>query len=210
MTTVFAPHSPPASSICYCFLLFTIYNSIYNFHSLLIQCFMGPAIVSDAAFTKAISIILKTNSLHRRLVWSLVCFGPLRPDLDRFCAPTPRSIMPVHLHRSWIRPFQQEFRPPPPPHVPKNSWEEFRLLHPKVTSCHRGLNATVGAHLPQGKQTACRRRDPRTCTRHHAEVWEVTNYPLCECVFREAVRRHTVQTGRDTKLIAMLSLLRKL
>lgn len=165
---------------------------------------MGPAIVSDAAFTKAISIILKTNSLHRRLVWSLVCFGPLRPDLDRFCAPTPRSIMPVHLHRSWIRPFQQEFRPPPPPHVPRNSWEAFRLLHPKVTSCHRGLNATVGAHLPQGKQTACRRRDPRTCTRHHAEVWEVTNYPLCECVFREAVRRHTVQTGRDTKLIAML------
>lgn len=46
--------------------------------------------------------------------------------------------------------------------------------------------------------------DPRTCTRHHAEVWEMTNCPLCERLFREAVRRHTVQTGRDTKL--MLSL----
>lgn len=175
---------------------------------MLIQCFMGPAIVSNAAFTKAISIILKTSSLHRRLVWSLVRFGPLWPDLDRFCALTLRSIMPVRLHRPCIRPFQQEL-PPLPPYVPKNSWEVFRLLNPKVTSCHRGLNATVGAHLPQGNQTPCRRRDPRTCTRHHAEVWEMTNYLLCECVFREAVRRHTVQTGLDTKLIAMLNLLRK-
>lgn len=175
---------------------------------MLILCFMGPAIVSDAAFTKAISIISKTNSLHRRLVSSLVCFGPLRPDLARFCALMPRSIMPAG---SWICPFQQEFPPTPPfPHILKNSWEVFRLLHPKVSSCHRGLNATVGAHLPQGNQTACRRRDPRTCTRHHAEVWEMTNYPLSEWVFREAVRRPTVQTGRDTKFIAMLSLLRKL
>lgn len=38
----------------------------------------------------------------------------------------------------------------------------------------------------------------------------MTNYPLCECAFREAVRRRTVQTGWDTKLIAMLSLLRRL
>lgn len=168
----FAPHSPSVSSICYCFPHFTIYNSIYNFHSLLIQCFMGPAVVSDAAFTKAISIILKTNSLNRRLVWSLVCFGPLRPDLARFCGLTLRSIMPVHLHVLNLSVATVITPAPQPSPVPKNSWEVFRLLHPKVTSCHRGLNAAVGAHLPQGNQTACRRRPTHM---HTTSRWGLGN-----------------------------------
>lgn len=85
----------------------------------------------------------------------------------------------------------------PPPFPQKNSWEVFRLLHPKWHHATAFWTATVGAHLPQGNQAPCTWREPHTCTRHHTEVGEVTNYPLRERVLRVAVRRHIVQMGRD-------------
>lgn len=67
--------------------------------------------MSEAVFTKSICIILKSNSLRRLLVWCLVCFGPLWPYLARFGVVTPRHILPMHLHRSWVCPVQQESPP---------------------------------------------------------------------------------------------------
>lgn len=125
-------------------------------------------------------------------VWSLVCFGPLWPYLARFGVPTPRHILPMHLHRSWVCPVQQES---PPPH-PKNSWEMWRLLHPKVTFCHPHVNCYYGSPSVTWRGSAIyTHRDPCTYTQCHAEVGEMADYPLCECecVCSEAMQGHSMQ-----------------
>lgn len=162
---------------------------MYNLHSLLILCFMVLAVVFEAIFTEAIYIILKTNSLHRLLVGSLVCFGPLWPYLARSGVLTPRHILPMHLRRSWICPVQQESPP-----YPKISWEVWRLSHPKVTFCHPHVNCYYGSPSVTWKGGAIyTHRDPRTYTQRHAGVGEMANYPLCECVHCGAMHGRSMQ-----------------
>lgn len=155
-----------------------IYNSIWNLHSLLIQRFIGLAAVLDAIFTKAISIILKSNFLYSLLIWSLICFGPLWPYLAWFGAITPRRILPMHLCRSWVRPVQL-----PPPKNKKKSWDLWRLSYPKMTFCYPPCELKL-------REPICHKeRKPHTHTQSHASTrtscWGSGNdkfSTLCVCI----------------------------
>lgn len=167
-----------------------IYNSIWNLHSLLIQCFIGSTAVLDAIFTKAISIILKSNFLHSLLIWSLVCFGPLWPYLARFGAVTPGRILPMHLCRSWVRPVQLP--------RPKKKKQKKNLGSCEGYRIQKWLSATPHVNWNYVSPSVTRKESPIHTHRamqahtHHAEVVEMTNFPLCVCAFRAAMWRRSM------------------
>lgn len=80
---------------------------------------------------------------------------------------------------------------------PKKFLGSVQAVASKVTPCHRVLICHCGGPSATRKSGTCTWREPHTCTRHHTEVGEVTNYPLRERVLRVAVRRHIVQMGQD-------------
>lgn len=122
-------------------------------------------------------------------------------NLAWFSALTPRHIVPVHLWGCWISRFNRNYPPP----RPRKFLGSVQAVASKSDFMPPRFELPLwGPHLSHENQTPCTWRDLRTCTRHHAEAGEMTNYPLCERALCEAVRRHIVQMGRDSKLIAVL------
>lgn len=181
------------AAICLSSLRFTIYNSMCNLHSLLILCFIGLAVVFEALFTKAIYIILKMKSQHRLfgiepgLVWpALALFGMV------WCSNT--QALPANALVQ-ILSLSSSTGPPPYTHPPlsKKFLGGVKVVASKSdilqSPCELLLREPI-CHME--KEVSLTHRDFCTYTQRHAEVGEMTNYPLCESVCCEAMsKQHT-------------------